>query len=88
MSLPKEWEALPFVSQQRLPITANIPYFFRWKINQLKLMLNDLLYLAEKHKIKEATELYYIVQKEAEELFKKLGEHIKSKMKWAEELTK
>ena len=84
----KEWEALPFVSQQRLPITANIPYFYRWKVLQIKLMLNDLKELASKHKITYANVLYNTVRMEAEELFKKIEEHIKAKTKWEEELTK
>lgn len=84
----KEWEALPFVSQQRLPITANIPYFYRWKILQIKLMLSDLQYLYEKHKIKRAKELYTVVSNEAQILFRKLIEHITTKTKWEDELTK
>ena len=88
MTLPKEWEALPFVSQQRLPITANIPYFFRWKILQIKLMLNDLKELADKHDIAHASSLYEVVKEEAEHLFIKLSEHIKTKTEWQEKITK
>lgn len=76
------WEALPYWSQQRLPITANIPYYYRWKISQIKLMLNDLQYLCEKHGVTEACKLYTIVGLEADELFKKISEHIEKKKEW------
>lgn len=82
----KEWNALPFVSQQRLPITATIPYFYRWKINQIKLMLSDLDYLAEKHEIEAAHYLYKTVVREAELLFEKLQLEIETKRKEIEVL--
>lgn len=86
--MSKEWDALPFVSQQRLPITANIPYFYRWKILNIKLLLNDLKELEKKHEIAHASSLYKIVQEEAEHLFIKISEHIKNKQEWQEKLTK
>ena len=86
--MSKEWDALPFLSQQRLPITANIPYFYRWKILQIKLMLSDLKDLEKRHEIAHAASLYKIVQEEAEHLFIKISEHIQAKTKWQEELTK
>lgn len=68
MSLQDEWDTLPFSTQMRLPITAAIPYFYRWKINQLKLLLNDIQYLAEKHHIKGAILLRSVATLEAEAL--------------------
>jgi len=77
--MEKEWQGLPYESQQRLPITANIPYFFRWKLMQLKLLLTDLAYLADKYHIENARELFYLVTMEAEDLCSKLVDLIDSK---------
>lgn len=84
----QEWEALPFISQQQLPITSTIPYFYRWKINQIKLMLTDLNQLYKTHNIKAALVLYVAVQAEAEELFAKLTADIIIKRKEIEAKTK
>ena len=44
---PKDWM-----------ITRHIPYAVRWKLLQMKLMLNDIRELAEKHQIESANKLY------------------------------
>jgi len=77
-----EWKALPYESQQRLPITRNIPYFFRWKILQIKLLLNDVQYLIDKHNIDETRSLYVLLQGEAGDLCDDLFELIAKKRKW------
>lgn len=82
MSLEEEWNSLKFESQMRLPLTANIPYYFRWKIMNLKLMLNDLVYLEEKYDIKVACDFYGIVAQEAEEVIGRMLKHIKQKREW------
>lgn len=71
--MEEQYKALPYESQQRLPITASIPYFFRWKIYNAKLLLNDLQYLVEKHEIPEAMELYNVVRGEISNLCFKLA---------------
>jgi len=65
-------EGLPDYTIQRLPLTAAIPYNFRWRILNLKLMLRDLQELADKHGIYNAGILYDTVCKECEELCAKL----------------
>ena len=74
--MENHWEALPYGSQQRLPITACIPYFFRWKILAVKLLLADLKVLADKYEIKAAEMLSAYVKDEAEELCIQLAEEI------------
>ena len=80
--LREEWEELPHEGQQRLMITAAIPYNFRWRILQLKQMLYDLKYLAEKHGVINALALYEAVCNEAEELCRKMLEEINTKREW------
>ena len=77
--LREEWEQLPQEGLQRLPITAAIPYNFRWRILQLKQMLYDLEYLHVKYGIQSATHLMKAVKQEAEELLMKLTEEINQK---------
>lgn len=81
-------EGLPPFGAQRLPLTPCIPYNFRWRISELKLLLNDLKYLFEKHDIEHAMELYKCVQAELEELCVKLRDFIVAKRNWREELSK
>lgn len=79
--MQNEWDNLPFSSQLRMPITAAVPMIFRWKIMQMKLLLNDLKYLHETHKIGWAQTLYITVQKECNELCEKLNEEIRDTQK-------
>jgi len=83
-----EWDSLPFQSQMRLPITASIPYFYRWKILQLKLLLTDLKYLYEKHRIESAIYLYDAVRMEADKLCDQLREEMIRIINKREEITK
>jgi len=57
-----------YTPMRELPITAAIPYLFRWKILNLKLLLNDIEYLYKTHCIQAAFPLYNAVCKEAEDL--------------------
>jgi len=57
-----------YTPMREMPITASIPYIFRWKILNLKLMLNDIEYLYKTHKISTALPLYNAVCKEADEM--------------------
>lgn len=66
--MESEWENLPYMSQNRLPITAAIPMYYRWKILQVKLLIKDLNDLAEKHGIHTAKSLAGIVALEAIDL--------------------
>lgn len=50
-------------------ITRNVPYQVRWKILQIKLMLNDLKEIADKHQIPTARILYDEFIKEVEAYF-------------------
>jgi len=75
--LSNQWNELPFNTMLRIPITSAIPYYFRWKIMQLKLMLKDLQELEEKHEIPNAPVLYKLVQDEANTLMAELFKHIK-----------
>lgn len=77
--LSNEWNNLPFNTMLRIPITSAIPYYFRWKIMQLKLMLKDLQELEEKHEIRTAATLYKVVQDEANLLMAQLAEIIVEK---------
>jgi len=69
-------EGLPGCTIQRLALTAAIPYNFRWRVLNLKLMLRDLRELADKHGIYNAGVLYDTVCREAEELCAKLTSDI------------
>jgi len=64
---------------QNLPITVTIPYNFRWRVLQAKLMLADLKELCEKYGIVEACSLYETVRTEIGILMKKLKEEIEAK---------
>lgn len=66
MSKEETFTWLPHQSQHNLPLTPAIPYYFRWKILNLKLLLADLRTLADKYNIENAEELYYTVMRETE----------------------
>lgn len=75
----KEWEELPeygYGLMQRQPISPAIPYNFRWRINEIKLMLSDLLELYKKYQVNTALILYETVKQEAEDLMLQLNQHI------------
>lgn len=57
-----------YVPQFFQPITSAIPYFYRWKLSQAKLLLNDLAYLQDKHDIAWAGILYARVAKEVDRM--------------------
>jgi len=57
-----------YTPMRELPITAAIPYIFRWKILQAKLLLADLEYLYKKHQISTALPLFNAVCKETDEM--------------------
>ena len=61
------------------PITNAIPYFYRWKINQIKLMRADLQTLYEKYGIAEAKILMVEVDEEIARLCAQLAESIHRK---------
>jgi len=69
-------DALPFQSIHRIKVTACIPYHYRWKINECKLMLLDLKFMHEKLGIKNALILYQIVEAEVEDIFEKMYQDI------------
>jgi len=71
---------------REMPITASIPYLYRWKILNLKLMLNDLQYLADKHGIYSAGIMIDLVCKEAEEMIAAITTDINEKRAWREKL--
>ena len=71
------WDNLPYGTLLRAPITASLPNFLRWKINAVKLMLNDLKYLYDKHNIPVAIDLYLTIQEEANELCRQTDEEIR-----------
>ena len=68
-----------YVPQFFQPITSAIPFFYRWKIMQAKLLLNDLKYLNEKHQIQAAADLYFTIQGEIERLLDKIDMLIQDK---------
>lgn len=76
--MEEEWKGLPGWGIQKLPITSAIPYYFRWKINQIKLMLQDLEFLKIRYGIR-TDDLMETVKKEALELCIVLNELIKLK---------
>jgi hypothetical protein len=84
----KRWTSLSEKPEEELvgdwqlyktPITSAIPYFYRWKINQLKLMLADITTLEEKYEVMWAKVLRINVQAEAERLCQQLAESIEHK---------
>jgi len=80
-----EWDALPYTSTQRLPLTSCIPYFYRWKILNLKLMLNDLLEIHKKHGVYTMA-LYNVVKKELSLLCDILSKEIKFKREYIDSI--
>lgn len=68
----------------KTPITNAIPYFYRWKINQIKLLLADIYTLGDKYDIDGWDELYGQVQAEAERLCLRLAKSIEHKRKLRE----
>ena len=63
-------------------ISRNVPYIFRWKILEMKLMLNDVLELSKKHNLKNAEELYEQLKEEFDSyILEMIDNIIKSKMK-------
>jgi len=66
----EEYNTLPF-GQMKQMITANIPFIFRWKIMQIKLLLKDLNDLC-KQNIPAACEMEQIVKEEADKLIRKM----------------
>jgi len=60
----------------RLPITAAVPYFYRWKVLQLRLMLRDLKLLKEQYNLYNAGVLYDKICNDAEEMLARLAKEI------------
>ena len=54
-------------------ITRKIPYQIRWKIMQMKLLLNDLRDIAEKHDLPAAVELYQTLRDEVNSYLNELS---------------
>jgi len=75
----EQWNNIPYGSMLKQPITANIPYLYRWKLLQIKLMLQDLQQLQDKHGIENAQHLITLVKKEAADLIDQLWQHIAEK---------
>jgi dTDP-4-amino-4,6-dideoxygalactose transaminase len=73
-----------YYTVQTQPITVAIPYNYRWRVLQAKLMLSDLEELCKKHNIPEACELYETVKTEIALLLKKLKSLIESKREMVE----
>jgi len=71
-----EFPEYPERYYMRLPITAAIPYFYRWKVLQLRLMLRDLKLLQEHYNIYNAGVLYDKVCNDAEEMLAQLAKEI------------
>jgi hypothetical protein len=71
------FEAFPF--SHRLPISRAFPFYYRWKILQLKLSMNDLLELEKKHNITAARALYEVLREEAEYTMEELTQKVKEK---------
>lgn len=70
-----EWKGLPFDDQHRAMITVNLPFFFRWKVMQIKLMLNDLKDIQKYHGV-DVEPLYEQVKEEAQTLMSRLADDI------------
>ena len=73
---------------REMPITASIPYLYRWKILHLKLLLADIQTLADKYQIATAKPLMIAVCKETEDLCAQLLLEITNKQYERERLTK
>jgi len=67
-----EQESHLHITVHGFPLTAAIPYNYRWRIMNLKLMLRDLKELADKYDIAAAKVLYDAVAKETNELCSRL----------------
>lgn len=85
--IEEEFAALPFGSQHRIPLTSTIIYHFRWKINNLKLMLYDLDQLRKLHHIENAQLLYEIVKDETSLLCAVLAKIITEKREAINKIT-
>lgn len=77
-----------YTPMREMPITASIPYLFRWKILNAKLLIADLETLAIKHKIAGAQDLILTVAIETNEMCKRINmdilERRKERKKYAE----
>jgi len=71
-----EFPEYPERYYMRLPITAAIPYFYRWKVLQLRLMLRDLKLLKEHYNLYNAGILFDKVANDAEEMLARLAKEI------------
>jgi len=69
-------------------ITRNIPYAFRWKIMQLKLMVQDIDALVRMKIIDGglAWELKSLIEEEADQMIKQMINHIKTRRERIEKL--
>jgi len=76
----------PFQSQHRLPLSGAILYHFRWRLNNMKLMLADAKELRDKYKLEWAAALYTAIEHEAKELCKTMLEIIHEKIAIREQL--
>ena len=72
----EEYNKEKYGSIMREMITPAIPYLFRWKVMQAKLLLRDLIELYEKHGIISAKYTIDAVKKEIEELCQKITSDI------------
>jgi len=54
-------------------ITRKIPYQIRWKIMHMKLLLNDVKDIAEKHDLPAAVELYQTLRDEVNSYLNELS---------------
>jgi len=72
----EEFPEYPQRFYMRLPITAAVPYFYRWKVLQLRLMLRDLKLLADQYGLHNAGILYDKVANDAEEMLAQLAKEI------------
>ena len=75
----EEYDKQPYGSVMREMITPAIPYLFRWKIMQAKLLLRDLIELYEKHGIISAKYTIDAVKQQIEELCQKITSDILEK---------
>ena len=60
-------------------ITRRIPYQIRWKIMHLKLLLNDIRDIAEKHDLPAAAALYQTMRDEANSYLSELNNKMMGK---------
>ena len=69
-----DFDSFPRESQFNVPITSSIPYFFRWRILQCKLMLADIDTLIGKYDVPRAKLLKELVLLEVNDLCDRLYE--------------